>query len=122
MDDRLPGDLMDRRVLVVDDSDAVRSILTDMLERFGLAVESVGDGRSALRRLEEGQAGLKPAVELVVLDWRMPDLDGVETLRRLRALPGVPVPGGDDDRLWRRGRPGGAGHGSGRDAETERRR
>ncbi|WP_052710331.1 PAS domain S-box protein [Azospirillum thiophilum] len=92
VDDRLPGDLMDRRVLVVDDSDAVRSILTDMLERFGLAVESVGDGRSALRRLEEGQAGLKPAVELVVLDWRMPDLDGVETLRRLRALPGVRSP------------------------------
>ena len=91
-DDRLPRDLMERRVLVVDDSDAVRSILTDMLERFGLAVESVGDGWSALRRLEEGQAGAKPPVELVVLDWRMPDLDGVETLRRLRALPGAQPP------------------------------
>ncbi|QCG94114.1 PAS domain S-box protein [Azospirillum sp. TSA2s] len=91
-DDRLPRHLMERRVLVVDDSDAVRSILTDMLERFGLTVESVGDGWSALRRLEEGQAGAKPAVELVVLDWRMPDLDGVETLRRLRALPGAQPP------------------------------
>ncbi|QCG91931.1 PAS domain S-box protein [Azospirillum sp. TSH100] len=91
-DDRLPCDLMERRVLVVDDSDAVRSILTDMLERFGLIVESVGDGWSALRRLEEGQAGTLPPVELVVLDWRMPDLDGVETLRRLRALPGLQPP------------------------------
>jgi len=91
-DDRLPRDLMDRRVLVVDDSDAVRSILTDMLERFGLTVESVGDGLSALHRLEEGQAGIKPPVELVVLDWRMPELDGVETLRRLRALPGAQPP------------------------------
>ena len=88
-DDRLPRHLMDRRVLVVDDSDAVRSILTDMLERFGLAVEAVADGLSALRRLEEGQDGTRPPVELVVLDWRMPDLDGVETLRRLRALPGA---------------------------------
>ncbi|WP_109096226.1 PAS domain S-box protein [Azospirillum sp. TSH64] len=91
-DDRLPRDLMDRRVLVVDDSDAVRSILTDMLERFGLTVESVGDGLSALRRLEEGQTGIRPPVELVVLDWRMPELDGVETLRRLRALPGAQPP------------------------------
>ncbi|ANC92747.1 hybrid sensor histidine kinase/response regulator [Azospirillum humicireducens] len=91
-DDRLPRDLMDRRVLVVDDSDAVRSILTDMLERFGLTVEAVADGLSALRRLEDGQAGTRPPVELVVLDWRMPDLDGVETLRRLRALPGAQPP------------------------------
>ncbi|CBS91102.1 PAS domain S-box protein [Azospirillum lipoferum] len=91
-DDRLPRHLMDRRVLVVDDSDAVRSILTDMLERFGLTVEAVADGLSALRRLEEGQAGSQPPVELVVLDWRMPDLDGVETLRRLRALPGAQPP------------------------------
>ncbi|WP_109106123.1 PAS domain S-box protein [Azospirillum sp. TSO35-2] len=91
-DDRLPSDLMDRRVLVVDDSDAVRSILTDMLERFGLAVESVGDGWSALRRLEDAHAGVLPPVDLVVLDWRMPDLDGVETLCRLRALPGPHPP------------------------------
>ncbi|HYF90457.1 PAS domain S-box protein [Azospirillum sp.] len=90
--ERLPRHLMDRRVLVVDDSDAVRSILTDMLERFGLTVEAVADGLSALRRLEDGQAGSQPPVELVVLDWRMPDLDGVETLRRLRALPGVQPP------------------------------
>ncbi|MGF7173916.1 PAS domain S-box protein [Azospirillum doebereinerae] len=91
-DNRLPGDLMGRRVLVVDDSDAVRSILADMLGRFGLTVETAGGGWTALERLERGQAGAEPPVDLLVLDWRMPDLDGIETLRRLWATPGAHPP------------------------------
>ncbi|AWK85436.1 PAS domain S-box protein [Azospirillum thermophilum] len=84
--DRMPTDLMGRRVLVVDDSDAVRSILSDMLERFGLAVEAVPGGWDALARMENAIIGAEPPVDLLVLDWRMPDLDGVETLHRLQAM------------------------------------
>ncbi|NYZ11094.1 PAS domain S-box protein [Azospirillum sp. RWY-5-1] len=83
---QLPVDLQERRALVVDDSDAVRSIITDMLERFGLSVESVPGGWPALARLEAARAGTSAPIDLMVLDWRMPDLDGVETLRRLRAV------------------------------------
>jgi PAS domain S-box-containing protein len=86
--DRLAG----KRVLVVDDSTAVRSILTDMLERFGLEVESAAGGWPALTRLESTRIGAAPAIDLVVLDWRMPDLDGVDTLCRMRAIPGPHPP------------------------------
>ncbi len=84
---QLPKDLDQLPVLVVDDSDAVRAILADMLERFGLTVETAAGGLPALDRIRNG-----PPLGLVVLDWRMPDLDGVETCKQLRALDGSPPP------------------------------
>ncbi|MEI6986991.1 MAG: PAS domain S-box protein, partial [Rhodospirillaceae bacterium] len=86
---RLPEDLMIKRALVVDDCEAVRSILADMLENFGLTVELADGGMAALARLEAAEAGTAEPVEVVILDWRMPDLDGVKTLRRINRLSGL---------------------------------
>jgi DNA-binding NtrC family response regulator len=76
-----------RRVLVVDDSEGVRSYLASLLELRGFAVDTAGDGRSALALLEGGAAP-----DAVLLDVMMPGLDGLETLRRLReGHPALPV-------------------------------
>jgi two-component system, cell cycle sensor histidine kinase and response regulator CckA len=67
------------RVLVVDDEPLVRSLIRRLLERRGFTVEEACDGRSALATLERIQ------VDLIVLDMTMPDLDGAQVVRRVRA-------------------------------------
>lgn len=76
-----PPGLHGKRVLIVDDSHAARSIAADVLGRFGLNTVTASSGQRCLAQVGSGAAG---AVDLLVLDWQMPDLDGVETLRRLR--------------------------------------
>ncbi len=67
------------RILVVDDEAHVRRVLGLMLERAGHQVTEAQDGASALARFSED------VFDLVFLDLRMPDLDGLEVLGRLRA-------------------------------------
>lgn len=72
-------------VLVVEDDPAIVRTLTINLRARGYDVEAVGDGRSGLQVVDE-----RPP-DLVLLDLGLPDLDGVEVLRRLRAGSRVPV-------------------------------
>lgn len=72
-------------MLILDDEPDVRSLLVDLLARGGYAVMSAPDGREALRALY----AVRP--DLVILDVRMPGMDGWETLERIRELSGVPV-------------------------------
>ncbi len=72
------------RVLVVDDNAAAREILSTMAESFGLAVDLAKDGAEALRLIAAADQSLRP-YELVLLDWKMPGMDGVETLQHLRS-------------------------------------
>jgi DNA-binding response OmpR family regulator len=73
------------RILVVDDDADVRGLVRTLLERDGAVVREAVDGREALRLLYE----VRP--DLVVLDVSMPDLDGWQTLERIRDLSEVPV-------------------------------
>ncbi|MBP7831127.1 MAG: response regulator [Kiritimatiellae bacterium] len=74
------------RLLVVDDEMAVREIVRVILQRWGYTVEEAADGPEALRLIEA-----RPP-DLILLDLTMPELSGLETLRRLRRLaPRVPV-------------------------------
>jgi CheY-like chemotaxis protein len=74
------------RVLVVDDEAVFRETLAKVLARRGLSAALAASGAEALRRLDE------ESVDVVVLDLKMPELDGLETLQRIRARrPGVPV-------------------------------
>jgi PAS domain S-box-containing protein len=75
-----------RRVLVVDDSVDSRHALRGLLAPAGFDVHEAVDGIEALDAI----AALKP--ELVLMDWRMPVLDGLEATRRLRADHGLPQP------------------------------
>ena len=77
------------RVLLVDDEPDNRDMLTAMLTAVGFTVEAVADAALALERL--GRPG---GSDLVLMDKRLPDMDGYEAIGRLRALPGgrdVPV-------------------------------
>lgn len=70
--------LVHRRILVVDDSPAVRAQLEALIEPYGFEVEHAADGAAALRLVEGG------GYTLVLLDLHMPVLDGPTTLRLLR--------------------------------------
>jgi DNA-binding response OmpR family regulator len=74
-----------RRVLVVDDDDDIRTVLGDVLRRADLDVVEAATGRDALRRAFEDRP------DAVILDLGLPDLDGMEVLRRLRDMSDLPV-------------------------------
>lgn len=75
------GNRRQRRVLVVDDHDMLRSGLSVALSAAGYSVESAPDGLAALQAVSESRP------DVVVLDLRMPVMDGFATLARLRADP-----------------------------------
>jgi two-component system response regulator (stage 0 sporulation protein F) len=68
------------RILIVDDEAPVREVLTEYLAAEGYAVEAAGSGAEALTAVRRGRT------DLVLLDVRMPGLDGVQVLRRIRKL------------------------------------
>ncbi len=75
------------RLLVVDDSEALRGYLASLLEMRGYQVDTAETGRSAIALIEGGAAP-----DLLILDVMMPGLDGIETLRRVREIqPELPV-------------------------------
>ena len=73
------------RVLVIDDDEDIRGLVVELLQRAGLEVDQAGDGRAGLRAFHQTPA------DLVLLDVSMPELDGWETLERIRDLSDVPV-------------------------------
>ena len=66
--------------LIVDDSDAVRGMLVEHLSRLGFVVEQAANGMEAI-----ALAARMQTLAIVLLDWDMPGMDGLEVLRRLRA-------------------------------------
>ncbi|NYE60938.1 PAS domain S-box-containing protein [Duganella sp. 1224] len=78
----LPRDLA---CLVVDDNPVARTVLREMAASFGWQVEVAADGQSALELLAARAACPRP-FDVVLIDWRMPGLDGWETSRRIRQL------------------------------------
>jgi two-component system alkaline phosphatase synthesis response regulator PhoP len=72
-------------VLLVEDEESLASLVEAYLAQEGFTVSSVGTGEAALERLET------EAVRLVVLDLNLPDMDGLDVCRRIRARSSVPV-------------------------------
>lgn len=68
------------RTLVIDDSRATRAILRKMLTELGSEVLEAGDGQEALRLLEA-----TADVDLALVDWNMPVMNGLEFVRAVRA-------------------------------------
>ena len=70
------------RALVIDDSKAMRIILKQILESIGGQVEKAGNGKEGIDKLKSmGQP------DLVLVDWNMPEMNGLDFVRAVRAEP-----------------------------------
>ncbi|MFT6399355.1 MAG: DNA-binding response OmpR family regulator, partial [Bradymonadia bacterium] len=69
------------RALIVDDDPQMRGLLETVAESHGLVVTACGSAEDAWEKFQTGQ------YELVVLDWMLPGMDGIELCRRMRADP-----------------------------------
>ena len=72
------------RILIVDDDAALREGIAETVGDLGHTPEPAADGEAALARVAQG------GIDVMLLDLRMPGIDGIEVLRRLRALPAPP--------------------------------
>jgi two-component system chemotaxis response regulator CheY len=69
------------RALIVDDSRSLRGFLRSLLEEKEIECEEATSGQAGLDRLHSGLP-----FDLVLLDWNMPEMNGLEMLKRLRAV------------------------------------
>jgi sigma-B regulation protein RsbU (phosphoserine phosphatase) len=77
----LPGNAAGMKVLVVDDALDMRLYLGELLSKWGFEVVLANNGLEACERLERGD------IRLVISDWMMPQLSGLELCRAIRAAP-----------------------------------
>ncbi|WP_158558891.1 response regulator [Rhodoferax lacus] len=87
----LYGALQGLSALVVDDNLQARMVLMDMLVDQGLVVEEAPDARTALQAIHSRAQSAKP-FQLILWDWQMPGMDGLEGARRVREMQLAPCP------------------------------
>ena len=78
------------KTLVVDDDVAVCESAVATLKEIGVTAEWVGSGRKAIERVQ-ALCGAGRHYDMILIDWKMPDIDGIETARRIRAIVGPEV-------------------------------
>jgi CheY-like chemotaxis protein len=71
---------MEKRILIVDDDEMVRMALVELLKPEGYFLDEAGSGKEALERIDKGK------YDLMMFDIIMPEMDGIELCRRVRAM------------------------------------
>ena len=84
-------DLRGRRVLIIDDNSQAREIESSMLASMTFVVHEAPSGREGIEMVQQAANRNEP-YDIVFVDWQMPGLDGIETGKQIRALPGLAVP------------------------------
>lgn len=82
---QIPDHLQSMRVLIVDDLDISRQMLRDILQAWGFQVMEAANGEAALSCLRKANDANRD-FELVLLDWKMPGLDGIQVTRAIRSM------------------------------------
>lgn len=79
------------KILVVDDNDTFLETASDTLALLGISADTAMDGKTAVRMVTEKheQGNDYP---IIIVDWKMPDMDGIETIRQIRAKVGSVIP------------------------------
>ncbi len=79
-----PAELKSLRVLAIDDNDASRTRLLEVISGLGLKVTGTASGPAGLEELARAAKAGERLYDLVLLDWNMPGMDGIETATRIR--------------------------------------
>jgi len=80
-----PQDIKGLNVLIVDDSETAGEVLTAYLEDFSLTAKHVSSGKLALRELIQAKASENKNYDLVLMDYQMPEMNGIETSKKIRS-------------------------------------
>ncbi len=83
-------EVKDMNVLVVDDEIAVCEHTAILLHNMGISAETVDNGFDAVKTVKEN-AGTDKEFDVVIVDWKMPEMDGIETVRQIRRIVGKKV-------------------------------
>jgi signal transduction histidine kinase/CheY-like chemotaxis protein len=84
-------DLRGRRILIIDDNPQARAVLASMLTSMTFMAHEAPSGLEGVEMVRQAAARNEP-YEIVFVDWQMPGIDGIETGKRIRALPKLAVP------------------------------
>ncbi|WP_293938088.1 response regulator [Iodobacter sp.] len=82
--------LRGQHILVVDDNQTACAVLADMLSSMSFVVSIASSGRAALAMIQ--QFATTQPIDIVLLDWQMPEMNGIETAKAIQALPLDPAP------------------------------
>ena len=83
-------DLRGRRVLIIDDNPHARAVLDGMLSGMTFVVHEAPSGQEGVEMVKRAGETGEP-YEIVFVDWQMPGIDGIETGKRIRALPNLAI-------------------------------
>ena len=87
----LRSDLHGRRVLVIDDNSQARTVLSSMLLNMAFVADEAASGEEGIEMVCQAAQRSEP-YEIIFVDWQMPGLDGIETSKRILALPDLSIP------------------------------
>ena len=78
-------------VLVVDDDESTLRTAVDTLEALGVSADRARSGSEAIGMIEHGHLSGRD-YKVVIVDWKMPDTDGIDTIKKIRAMTGIKIP------------------------------
>ncbi len=87
----IPDHLSQMRVLIVDDNATARDILTGFVKAFGFSCDEANSGEESIDKVVAAEQDGAP-FDLILMDWKMPGIDGLENSRRIKALDGLRKP------------------------------
>jgi two-component system sensor histidine kinase/response regulator len=87
----LRSDLLGRRVLIIDDNSPARTVIASLLENMTFVADEAASGEEGIEMVRQAAEAGQP-YEIAFVDWQMPKVDGIETCKRLLAIPGISPP------------------------------